>query len=152
VAKATRVSREFLSRDINYLRDLGLFWPFALSTTFAVASAFSPGNSQLAIRFAVVAIVALLLAREKLLLLIAALMYVLIHCAYALVLHPWSWTVFAVGILTGVPLLAANRSWRNPKFSYRMPTEAQFGAVDLLWCAASTCATFFIIYLISPYN
>jgi hypothetical protein len=143
-------TRTLFSRDINYLRDSALFWPFVLSSIFAVGCAFSPPHRQLGLRFAAVAIAALLLAKERLLLFIVSLGFIAIQCAINLVLHPWSWGVFAAGVLTAGPFLVANRYWRRPKLAYRLPSE--FRLVDALWSIASLCGTLVLYYFISPYN
>ncbi len=143
-------SHTLFSRDINYLRDLALFWPFVLSSIFAVGCAFSPPDRKLGFRFAAVAIAALLLAKERLLLFIVSLGFIAIQCAINLALKPWSWAVFAAGVLTASPFLIANRSWREPKLAYRLPHE--FRLVDALWSIASLCGTLVLYYFISPYN
>jgi hypothetical protein len=145
-----RNTRTLFSRDINYLRDAALFWPFVLSSIFAVGCAFSPPDRELGFRFAAVAIAALLGAKERLLLFLVSLGFVAIRCAISLALKPWSWAVFAAGVLTAGPFLIANRYWRNPKLAYRLPNE--FRLVDALWSIASLCATLVLYYFISPYN
>jgi len=143
-------SRRLLSRDINYLRVVILVWPFVLLCIVGVGCVFSPSHRQLGLRCAALAIGALLLARERLLMIFAGLGFTLIQCAVALVVHPWSWTVFAVGVLTGIPILVADQYWRNPEFSYQLPKE--YGAVDMLLSFASICGTLFLFWVISPYN
>jgi Flp pilus assembly protein TadB len=143
-------SRRLFSRDVNYLRDLALFWPFVLYTIFGVASLFSPPDRRLGLRFGVLAVAALLLAREKLLLLIVGLGFIAILCANNLVLHPWSWSVFVAGILASCPLIVANQYWRSRKLSYGLPRE--FRLVDALWSIASLCASLALVYVVSPYN
>jgi len=138
------------SRDLNYLRDSALFWPFVLCLIIAVASAFSGRERQIGIRCAVLAVTALLLAKEKLLLFFAGLGFIAIQCAISLLLKPWSWAVFAAGILSAGPCLIANRYWRRPKLSYGLPKE--FRLVDALWSIASLCCTLLLFYFISPYN
>jgi len=143
-------SRQFFSRDIGYLRDMALFWPFVLYSIFAVASAFSATDKHFAIRFATVAIAALILAKEKLLLFVVGAGFIAIQCAINLVLHPWNWAVFVATILTACPLLVASRYWRNRKLSYRLPRE--FRLVDALWSIASLCASLLLMYVASPFN
>jgi len=143
-------TRTMFSRDINYLRDSALFWPFVLSSIFAVGCAFSPPDRRLGFRFAAVAIAALLAAKEKLVLFLVSLGFIALQCAINLALKPWSWTVFAAGVLTAGPFLVANQYWRKPELAYRLPNE--FRLVDALWSVASLCGTLALYYFISPYN
>jgi hypothetical protein len=142
--------RTLFSRDVNYLRDLALFWPFVWFSIFAVGFAVSPGNRHLALRCAAVAIAALLLARERLLLFFVGLGFIAIRCAITLVLHHWNWGVFTAGILTAVPFLLANGYWRNPKLDYELPNE--FRLVDALWSVASIIASIALGYVVRPFN
>ena len=142
--------RALFSRDVNYLRDSALFWPFVLSSIFAVGCAFSPPDRKVGFRFAAVAIAALLAAKEKLVLFLVSLGFIALQCAINLVLKPWSWAVFAAGVLTAGPFLVANRYWRKPRLAYRLPNE--FRLVDALWSVASLCGTLVLYYFISPYN
>ena len=139
--------RRLFSRDVNYLRDMALFWPFVLYSMFAAGFAFSPGDRRLALRCAVVAIAALLLAKEKLFWFFAGLGFIAIRYAITLILHPWNWGVFAGGILTAVPFLLANRYWRHPKLSYEVPHE--FRLVDALWGVASLIGSLALMYIVS---
>lgn len=140
----------FLSRDINYLRDVLLVWPFIIFSIVAVASAFSPPNRQIAIRCGVLALLALLLAKERLLLFVGGLGFSAIQSAIALVIHPWNWIVFAVGVLTAGPFLLLHRYWQRPKFAYQLPNE--FGAVDMLLSFASICGSLAVAYFVSPFK
>jgi intracellular septation protein A len=142
--------RKLFSRDVNYLRDMALFWPFVLYSIFAVASAFSPADRHLALRCGAVALTALLLARERLLLLLVGLGFIAIQCAITLVLHRWSWAVFIAGILTAGPFLLANRYWRQPKLAYDLPNE--FRLIDALWSVASICGSLLLGYIVSPFK
>ena len=59
------------SNDISYYRDLALMWPvllFSLAAIFNIASPASPVDRIYGFRYAVLAIVALLLAKERLIL------------------------------------------------------------------------------------
>ena len=138
------------SRDINYLRDMALFWPFVLYSIFAVGSAFSPGYRHLALRCAVVAVVALLLAKEKLLLFLVGLGFVAMRCAITLVLHRWNWGVFTAGLLAAVPFLFANQHWRKPMLAYKLPNEPRL--VDALWSIASIIGSLLLGYIDSPFK
>jgi hypothetical protein len=142
--------RRLFSRNVNYLRDVALFWPFVLYSIFAVGSAFSPTHRHLALRCAAVAIAALVLARERLLLFLVGLGFIAIQCAITLVLHGWNWSVFTAGILTAGPFLLANRYWRNPKLAYELPNE--FRLVDALWSIASIIGSLLLMYVVSPFN
>ena len=143
-------SGRLFSRDVNYLRDVILVWPFIISSIAAVSWVFSQSSRQLGIRCAALAIVALLLAKEKLLVFFGALGFCAIQGAIWLVIRPWSWPMVTVTALTGVPFLLANRYWRKPKLAYQLPKE--FGAVDMLLSFASICGTIFLFYLINPHQ
>lgn len=143
-------SRQFFSRDVGYLRDSALFWPFVLYSIFGVASAFSPADRHFAIRCAVVAIGALILAKEKLLLFAVGAGFIAVQCATNLALHPGNWSVFLAAILAACPLLVASCYWRKRKLSYRLPRE--FKLVDALWSIASLCASLLLMYVVSPFN
>jgi hypothetical protein len=138
------------SREVNYLRDVALFWPFVLYSIFGVASAFSPGYRQFAIRCAVVAIVALLLAKEKLLLFVVGLGFIAIQCAITLVLHSWNSAVFTAGVLTGGTFFLAGHFWRKRKLTYNLPSE--FRLVDALWNIASVIGSLALMYVVSPFK
>ena len=76
----------------NHYRDVFLMWPFLL---FSLVAVFNLPASQSAyhsygIKAAVCAVVAILLAKERLLLFLAALLWVVIRLGYALiVVHDW---------------------------------------------------------------
>lgn len=143
-------NRRFFSRDLNYLRDVALFWPFVLYSIFGVASAFSPGYRHFAIRCAAVAIAALILAKEKLLLLIVGAGFVAIQCAITLVLHSWNSAVFTAGVLTCAIFFLGGRFWRKRELTYKLPNE--FRLVDALWSIASIIGSLLLGYVISPFR
>jgi Flp pilus assembly protein TadB len=111
---------------------------------------FSQSDRQFALRCAGVAIGAILLAKERLLLLFVAMALVAVRGTIWLVIRPWSWPIFAVTTLTGVPFLMANRYWRNPKLAYQLPSE--FRLVDALLSVVSICGTLYLLFLISPHK
>jgi hypothetical protein len=138
------------SRDVNYLRDVALFWPFVFYSIFGVAAAFSPGYRQFAIRCAVVAIGALLLAKEKLLLFVVGSGFIAIQSAITLVLHSWNSVVFTAGVLTGSTFFLAGYFWRKRKLTYKLPNE--FRLVDALWSIASIIGSLALMYIVSPFE
>lgn len=149
-SRDTLTSRRLFSRDLNYLRDLVLVWPFVICSIAAASWMISPDSRKLALRCAALAVASILLARERLLCLLGAMGFVALQGAWWLVIRPWSWSTFAATVSTGVPFLLANRYWRNPKFSYQVPDTNELGAIDVLLSFASICGTIFLMYLISP--
>jgi len=148
VTKDLDSARKLFSRDINFLRDAALVWPFVLFSMIGASALYSPEFRQLGIRCIALAVASILLARERLLIFFGALAFVTMQVALTLVTHAWSWSSFAVLLATGIPFVLANRYWRKPKFSYRLPDE--FGAVDMLLSFASISGTLFVLYLIRP--
>lgn len=143
-------TKTLFSRDINYLRDVALFWPFVLYSIFAVGAAFPPAERQLVVRCAAVAAVSLLLAKERVFMFFVGLGFIALQCAIALLLHRWNWIVFTALVLTGGPFILANRYWRNPKLAYRVPDE--FRLVDALWSVASICGSLLLGYVVTPFR
>lgn len=140
--------RRVFSRDLNYLRDVFLFWPFVLFTILSVGCLFSGRELQLGIRFAMVAIIALFLSKEKLLVALVAMGFVAIQGIITFFLQRWNGRVLIVTLLTGIPFLIANRYWRHPKLKYQVPED--FRLIDALWSILSLCAAFLAMYLIRP--
>lgn len=143
-------ARTLFSRDINYLRDVALFWPFVLYSIFAVGAAFPPAERQLVIRCTAVAVISLLLAKERLFIFFVGLALIAFQCIIALFLYRWNWIVFTLLVLTGGPFLLAKRYWRKPKLTYRVPNE--FELVDALWSIASICGSLLLGYVITPFR
>ena len=141
-------SSKLLSRDVNYLCDLALFWPFVIFLVIGAACLHSTTDRQLGLRSAGLAFILLLLSKEKLLLSVVAMGLITVQSAIALLLHSWSWQIFTIGALTAVPFLLLNRYWRKPKLAYSLPDE--FGFVDIMCSVASLCVSFFLFYLINP--
>lgn len=135
------------SRDVNYLRDAALFWPFVLYSIFGAASAFSPGHRHFAAACAVVVIICLILAKEKLLLFLVGIGFIAIQGAINLILHPWDWGVFIAAILTSSTVLLVLRYFSKRKLSYNLPRE--FRLLDALWNLASLIGALLLMYLFS---
>jgi len=66
-------SSRIFSRDVNYVRDVVLAWPFIIFSIIAVASLLSPNSRQIGLKCAISAGVAILLAKERLLMFLGAL-------------------------------------------------------------------------------
>jgi hypothetical protein len=146
--QVTEPKRTVFSRDFNYLRDVVLFWPFCLFSIYAVLGTYSAPHRQLGLRCAVIAVVALLLAKEKALLALAAVGFVAVQCTLAFILHPRNWILLVAAALSAGILFAAYHYWKNPRPTYDLPDE--FGAVDLLLSFVSICLAIFIAFLMSP--
>jgi hypothetical protein len=143
-------TRTFFSRDLNYLRDMALFWPFVLYSIFGVASAFSPGYRHFAIRCVAVAMAALILAKERLLLFVVGMGFIAVQCAFTLVLHSWNSAVFIAGVLTGGTFFSAGYVCRKRRLTYKLPNE--FRLVDALWSIASIIGSLALGYVVSPFK
>jgi len=145
-------SKKLYSRDINYLRDVVTFWAFLIFSIVTVASIFHPSNHQYTLRIAALAVTALALAKEKMVVFFGTFGFVALQCLITLVTEPWNWIVFNIGILTLVPFLIAAYVLRNKKWSYHFPEDNEFGALDILLSVASICGAILLLYLIKPDN
>ncbi len=145
-ARGAEVRRRFFSRDANYLRDVALFWPFAIYSMFAIGCVFPPGDRRLGLLFGAMAAVALVLAKERLLMFFVAMGFLATQCAIYLLLHRWNWEVGMVGLGTGIPFLLAYRYWRHPRLAYRVPEE--FTLLDALWSVASIIAALALLFVV----
>jgi hypothetical protein len=107
------------SRDINYYRDIFLLWPFLL---FAVAGVFKLFNYQWVVGSESIGIAfcSLLLARERLLLVLGAVGFCAVRFTIVIALtHDWRGFV---GLLTSVILLfVSGRFIKSYKPSYGWP-------------------------------
>jgi hypothetical protein len=141
-------SRRLFSREPNYLRDLILFWPFLLSSLIAGSALFSPRDRSLGdgLKFAVSAVVFILLAKERLFIFFVALGCVTFQGTWYLIVHPWRWDTFIATLLSGGAVWLAERYWRRPKLAYALPTE--YGLIDGLLFVASICGTFVFLYFL----
>jgi hypothetical protein len=110
------------SRDANYYRDLFLVWPFLLFSIIAVSGLWSAESRPERIyiyKMAALAVLVLLLAKEKAPLLLGSLGYVALKLGISLIfIHDWR--VFAGFIVTAgtATLLIKVLNARNWKPSY----------------------------------
>jgi len=125
------------SRDINYYRDLCLFWPFLLFSIAAIihlSAPQSPAYRVYGFKLAACAVLAMILAREKLLLFTAALGFVAVRFAFGLaVTQDWralAGLVISGGILFGI--LRARADWK-PSYQW----SKKLSVLDLLVGVAS---------------
>ncbi len=106
------------SRDPNFLRDVFLVIPFLLSTIIAVTAVLGPAHDyRAAMKRAVISLLALLLARERFVLIGASPGFVCLQSLISFVLkhNPIG---LAVSILSGVPFLLLIRWLADYKPSY----------------------------------
>jgi hypothetical protein len=110
------------SRDFNYYRDLFLLWPFLLFTIAGVVNLFGVGRDHRdGIRFVVLSLVTVLLARERLLLIGGALGFCAVRSLVSFALRH-DWVGLAVAIPSGTLFFILIRSLRDYKPSYEWPT------------------------------
>jgi hypothetical protein len=106
------------SRDPNFFRDRFLVFPFLLSTIMAVTAALGPAHDyRAAMKCAVVSVLAILLARERLVLIGASLGFVCLQSLISFALKPDP-IALAVSIVSGVAVLLVIRWMGDYKPSY----------------------------------
>jgi len=111
------------SRDVNYYRDIFLAWPFLISAIVAVSGAIgSHHDYRVTAKSASLALLCLLFAREKRILIAVALGFVCMQSAISFVLKH-DWLGLAISILSGVVLLLLLIAWRDYKPSYRVSKD-----------------------------
>jgi hypothetical protein len=110
------------SRNLNYYRDLFLLWPFLLFAIVGLINVFASDHHHkiLGIKCLGLAVAAIVLARERLILIAGALGFCAVRFIIAVALtHDWR---AVVGLLaTGIPFLLFLRFVRNYKPSYDWP-------------------------------
>src|SRR5712692_11605569 len=96
----------------DYYRDLFLVWPFlgfSIVATSVLFHAQSPANRVYGLKLVACAVVSLLLAKERLILALAASAYVALHMAWGIIfIHTWE--IFAWLVGSACILLVAFRS------------------------------------------
>ena len=106
------------SHDLNYYRDSFLIWPLLLFTIVAFVNLFGvEQDHRLAIKCLAISLVALLLARERLILIAAALGFCAVQAGISFVLKH-EWVALAVSGLSAVGCLLLIISLRGYKPSY----------------------------------
>jgi hypothetical protein len=106
------------SRDLNYYRDLFLLWPFLLFTIAGLVGLFGVGHDhRIAVKFVALSIVTILLARERLILIVAAVGFCAVQSGISFVLKH-DWMALAVSISASTVFLLLLRSLKDDKPSY----------------------------------
>lgn len=110
----------FTRAPLDYYRDLFLVWPFLCVSLGAVWTLLTSANHLLSLKLGVCAALILLLSKEKLVLILAASVYVAIKTAFGLMLIH-TWPVVALLLISGGTVLVIVRfaianKWR-PKYA-----------------------------------
>ena len=109
------------SRDFNYYRDLFLLWPFLLFTIAGLVGLFGVGHDhRAAVKFVALAIVTILLARERLILIGAALGFCAVQSGISFVLKH-DWIALAISVCATTVCLLLLSSLKDYKPSYSVP-------------------------------
>ena len=113
---------------LNYYRDIFLTWPFLGFSIAAIADLVAPQSPAYRVfgsKLAVCAAVALILAKERLVLVLVASAYVAIRMTIAIIFLRITWVTVALLLVSGGTLLAAFRSgiFKNWKPSYERPKK-----------------------------
>ncbi|HEY2109082.1 MAG TPA: hypothetical protein VGH17_04230 [Candidatus Acidoferrales bacterium] len=139
------------SRDINYYRDMFLVWPILLFSFAAIIQIAAPSSPEYRIygfKLAACAIVAILLAKERLVLILAGAAYIALRSAIALALT-LNWRSYLAGFLVsgGIALIVLRLSG-NRIVSYKMPPKR--GVLTLAVIVAGLGAAFAVAHLLKP--
>jgi hypothetical protein len=114
------------SRDINYYRDMFLLWPILAFSGAAIVHIIAPESAAYRIygfKLAACAIIAIALAKERLVLIAAGAGYVAIRLAVALAFTQ-DWRTYSVGFLLSAGIaLTALRLRKDRKPSYERPAK-----------------------------
>jgi hypothetical protein len=117
----------------NHYRDLFLVWPFLLFSIIAISNIFASGPAERlhALRAGLCAVAAILLAKERLPLFMAALFYVAVRLLGALILlHDWKVLLGALLSCALFVVLIRSRTFANWKPSYA--TEKGQHSLDIV--------------------
>jgi hypothetical protein len=112
------------SHDSNYYRDIFLLWPFLLLSILGIAGVASSQHSEqvTGLKFLGLAVVVVCLAKERLVLLLAATGFCAVRLLWGLIFHPE--VRFALAFLVaGIPFVLLARGVRNYRPSYKLPND-----------------------------
>ena len=141
------------SRDLNYYRDLFLLWPFLIFSIVAVSNFFaehSHSERLYSYQIAACAIGILLLAKERALLLLGSLGYVVPRMGIFLIFHPNRQYLLAFLVLAGLAVqLIKSLNARKWKPSYNFPGDMHI--LDLVVGIAGLVLALFALAGLRPH-
>ena len=141
------------SRKIDYYRDTFLAWPVLLFSIIAIVNIIQPethGQRIYGFRLAACAVIAILLAKERLILIAAGAGFVALRLAVALVVTQ-DWRSYLLGFLLSAGMVCAVL-WgqRNWKPTYESPAPNKMYVVSLLVVVAGLGAAIGIAFWLKP--
>jgi hypothetical protein len=117
------------SRDLNCYRDTFLIWPFLLFTIAGLVNLFSTGRDhRLGFIFAGLSLLSILLARERLILIVGALGFCAVQWLLSFFLRH-DRVGLAVAVPSGALFVVLIRSLKGYKPSYGWPTSLSIADV-----------------------
>jgi hypothetical protein len=137
------------SRDINFYRDLFLMWPFLACSIVGATALYAPtvpGDRFHGLKAASCAVLIILLAKEKRILMLAASSYVALRVGLRVVagllffrhdLGPYL-LAFLVSRSVAFFVIRSLKGWQP---SYRFPRRGQMCLFDILVCLAGLVST-----------
>lgn len=118
------------SHDFNYYRDLFLLWPFLLFTIAGLVNLFGVGHDhRVGVKLVALSLVTVLLARERFILIGAALGFCAVQSLLSFFLRH-EWVGLAVAVPSGMLLVLLIRYLKGYKPSYEWSRGSTI--VDLL--------------------
>ncbi len=141
------------SRNIDYYRDTFLAWPVLLFSILAIVDVIQPGSHGqrvYGLKLAACAVLAILLAKERLILIAAGAGVVALRLAVALVFTQ-DWRAYLLGFLLSAAIVCAIL-WvrRNRKPSYESPGPTKTYVLTLLVVVAGLGAAIGIALWLKP--
>ena len=136
---------------IDYYRDRFLLWPILLFSILAIANILAPESAQDRVygyKLAACAIVAVLLAKERVVVLFAGAVFVALRLAVAVAITG-NWREWGVGLLLSLGvILALVPALRRGKPSYEDPPQTN--VPGLLCVVAGIAVAVAIVLLLKP--
>jgi len=137
------------SRDINFYRDLFLMWPFLVSSIVGATALYAPkfpGDHLYGFKAASCAVLIILLAKEKRILILVVSSYVALRTGLRVILgllffrHDLGPYLLAF-LVSGTVAFFVIRSLKGWQPSYRFPRRGQMRLLDILVCLAGLVST-----------
>jgi hypothetical protein len=141
------------SRQVNYYRDQFLVWPillFSIIAIVAVVEPKTPAQRAYGFKLAACAAIAILLAKERLILIAAGAGFVALRLAVALVITQ-DWRAYLAGLLISLGIVSAvlimRRNWKP---TYESPGPGKTNVLSLLVGIAGLGAAVGIVFWLRP--